>query len=179
MSEIISVIFSELFLISDIVPNMVLTLAVLSSEIRRAFCESWLAIPVFSAVCRTVSLNSDMLAAVCSREAACYSVRDDRSSLPADICAEAVLTDWEEALTENSEAATFSTRSLNALAVRPISSLRESSARRVRSRWVLADSMVERMALRFLRIPVIVLTVNKPRIRIAIADPIIMTQNVK
>ncbi|GKG51114.1 hypothetical protein Tco_0539238, partial [Tanacetum coccineum] len=61
--------------------------------ISHAFLENLLASWVFSAVCLTVSLSSDMLAAVCSSEAACSSVRDDKSSLPAEICAEAVLTD--------------------------------------------------------------------------------------
>ncbi|MNR21892.1 hypothetical protein D3C85_1388210 [compost metagenome] len=41
-----------------------------------------------SAFCCTVTVSSSMLAAVCAREAACCSVRDDRSTLPLAICAE-------------------------------------------------------------------------------------------
>ncbi|MOA34094.1 hypothetical protein D3C78_1554420 [compost metagenome] len=41
-----------------------------------------------SAFCCTVAVSSSMLAAVCAREAACCSVRADRSTLPLAICAE-------------------------------------------------------------------------------------------
>nr|WP_317615387.1 hypothetical protein [Halomonas elongata] len=52
------------------------------SAVREASAASWLACWAFSAFCPTVEDSSSMLDAVSSREAACCSVRDERSLLP-------------------------------------------------------------------------------------------------
>ncbi|KGR98564.1 methyl-accepting chemotaxis sensory transducer domain protein [Burkholderia sp. ABCPW 111] len=85
ITPMMSAIFCELSLISPIVPITRLTTSLPFSAISDALFASPLACRAFSAFCLTVAVSSSMLAAVSSSDAACCSVRCDRSWLPAAI----------------------------------------------------------------------------------------------
>ncbi len=92
MTSVISAIFREL----SVIRPMVATTSCISSPVSRtrvAFSVArplaWRALSVF---CCTVVVISSMLDAVCCSEAACCSVRDERSSLPTAISRAAGVT---------------------------------------------------------------------------------------
>ncbi|MNN82614.1 hypothetical protein D3C81_1995640 [compost metagenome] len=100
-----------------------------ASATSAALAASELAWRAFSAFWRTVVVSSSMLDAVSSSEAACCSVRDDRSTLPAAICPAATLTESVDWRTSRRVCATRSISVLNDCAVWPISSIRATDAR--------------------------------------------------
>jgi hypothetical protein len=87
---VMSAIFEELALMSVIVSTTWLTTVLPRCATSDALAASVLACCAFSAFCRTVEVNSSMLAAVSCSEAACCSVLDDRSWLPDAIWLEPV-----------------------------------------------------------------------------------------
>ncbi|CAJ2759683.1 Uncharacterised protein [Burkholderia pseudomallei] len=93
MIVMMSAIFAELWLMSPIVPTTWPTTALPLFAISDALAASALACRALSALRRTVPVSSSMLDAVCSSAAACSSVREDRSMLPAAICRAAVAID--------------------------------------------------------------------------------------
>ncbi len=95
---VISEILPELVLILSMVPTIACTASLPSCARLLALDASVLAWAAFSAVCLTVSVSCVMLDAVSSSEAACCSVRADRSTLPAAISCDATVTDSAEAL---------------------------------------------------------------------------------
>ena len=90
MSPVISAIFDELSLISVIVATTRPTTSLPRVATSEALAASVLACCAFSAFCFTVEVNSSMLDAVSSSEAACSSVREDKSTLPEAISLEPV-----------------------------------------------------------------------------------------
>ena len=82
---IISAIFCELVEISRIVCTTLSTTLPPRCAVSEALNARWLAWRAFSAFCFTVAVSCSMLAAVSSSEAACCSVREERSLLPVAI----------------------------------------------------------------------------------------------
>ncbi|CSF43380.1 Uncharacterised protein [Shigella sonnei] len=82
---IISAIFCELVEISRIVCTTLSTTLPPRCAVSEALNARWLAWRAFSAFCFTVAVSYSMLAAVSSSEAACCSVREERSLLPVAI----------------------------------------------------------------------------------------------
>ena len=85
ITPMMSAILRELSSIWPIVPITRFTTSLPVRAISDALFASPLACRALSAFCFTVAVNCSMLAAVSSSEAACSSVRCDRSSLPAEI----------------------------------------------------------------------------------------------
>ncbi|MNV37406.1 hypothetical protein D3C71_1289250 [compost metagenome] len=116
---------------------MVLTTADTTAPPRCAISEAlaarWLAWRALSAFCFTVDASSSIDAAVSSNEAACSSVRLDRSALPAAIWPEALEIVSEPCRMTRTAPASFSCMSCKACSKRPVSSLEPASIRWPRS----------------------------------------------
>ncbi|MNC14037.1 hypothetical protein D3C75_618030 [compost metagenome] len=82
---VMSAIFFELPAMSFMVRTTLSTTLPPFCAVSDALNANWLAWRAFSAFCLTVAVNCSMLAAVSSSEAACCSVREDRSLLPIEI----------------------------------------------------------------------------------------------
>ncbi|VWC15713.1 hypothetical protein BUB20358_05547 [Burkholderia ubonensis] len=98
ISPVMSAIFDELVLISVIVTSIRCTTSLPLSATSDALAASVVAWRALSEFCLTVAVSSSMLAAVSSSDAACSSVRDDRSMLPAAISLDATEIDSLDAL---------------------------------------------------------------------------------
>ncbi|KGS00044.1 hypothetical protein X948_3588 [Burkholderia pseudomallei MSHR5608] len=118
----ISAIFDERSLMSFIVSTTRSTTELPRSATSDAFDASPLACCAFSAFCRTVDVSSSMLAAVSCSDAACSSVREDRSRLPAAIWPDAVATASLPMRTRSTTRFRLSFMSPSALSNCPVSS---------------------------------------------------------
>ncbi|CUJ76485.1 Uncharacterised protein [Achromobacter xylosoxidans] len=98
-----------------------------------ALAASWFAWRALSAFCLTVEASSSIEAAVSSSEAACCSVRLDRSVLPAAISCEPVLISSTPRRTEETVRVRLSCMRLRAANNWPISLVLRTSTRAVRS----------------------------------------------
>ncbi|CAB3923996.1 hypothetical protein LMG1864_05651 [Achromobacter ruhlandii] len=118
-------------------PCIVLTTSATAEPPRSATSEalaaSWLAWRALSAFCLTVEASSSIDAAVSSREAACCSVRLDRSVLPAEISRAPTLISSTPRRTVATVRARLSCMRLTAAIKAPISLLECTSTRVVRS----------------------------------------------
>ncbi|MNT02336.1 hypothetical protein D3C72_1368290 [compost metagenome] len=142
ITPIMSAIFFADSLIEPIVPTTCATTAPplrATSEADTAKEFAWRALSVFW---RTAEVSSSRLDAVSSSDDACCSVRTDRSALPAEICAAATLTVSAEARTVAITPTMRSRNLLNAVAVRPTSSMRSTGMAADRSSEALTRSSV-------------------------------------
>ncbi|CUJ36477.1 Uncharacterised protein [Achromobacter sp. 2789STDY5608633] len=133
MTDTISEILREL----AEMPCMVLTTSATAEPPRSATSDalaaSWLAWRALSAFCLTVEASCSIEAAVSSSEAACCSVRLDRSVLPAAISCEPVLISSTPRRTEDTVRVRLSCMRLSAANSWPISLVLRTSTRAVRS----------------------------------------------
>ncbi len=88
MMPVISPILTDSLLMSPIVSTTWPTSALPFRATAEASTDSVFACRALSAFCRTVTVSCSMVETVCCSEEACSSVREDRSTLPAAICAE-------------------------------------------------------------------------------------------
>ncbi|MCY1350627.1 hypothetical protein D9M69_368630 [compost metagenome] len=86
ITPMMSTTLPEACLISPMVPTTWLTMVPPRTAMSEAPSARWLAWRALSALWRTVLVSCSMLAAVSCSEAACSSLRRDRSALPAAIC---------------------------------------------------------------------------------------------
>ncbi|CAJ4955989.1 Uncharacterised protein [Burkholderia pseudomallei] len=134
MIVMMSAIFAELWLMSPIVPTTWPTTALPLFAISDA-----LACRALSALRRTVPVSSSMLDAVCSSAAACSSVREDRSMLPAAICRAAVAIDSLPTRTARTVPARLACIFASPSSSRPISSRRSTTIGRRSSPAAIAS----------------------------------------
>ncbi|MNN35841.1 hypothetical protein D3C81_1497060 [compost metagenome] len=104
-----------------------------SPAVLDASLASALACRALSAFCFTVAVNCSMLAAVSWSDAACCSVRDDKSRLPAAICPVAVPMASVRSSTEPTVRISACCMPCRLLIIMPISSLARVSMLRCRS----------------------------------------------
>ncbi len=88
MIPVISPILTDSRLMSPIVATTWPTSALPFWATAEASMDRVFACRALSAFCRTVAVSCSMVETVCCSEDACSSVREDRSTLPAAICAE-------------------------------------------------------------------------------------------
>ncbi len=139
---VISAMRFELVLIAPIVSTIWPVATWPCCATAAALSASVLAWRALSALWRTVVVSSSMLDAVSSSDAACCSVRDDRSALPAAIWRAATPTESLDCRTSRIAAATRSSSALKLCAVRPTSSRRRTGERWLRSSVSLTCSML-------------------------------------
>ncbi|CAB3918631.1 hypothetical protein LMG1860_06259 [Achromobacter denitrificans] len=133
ITDTISEILRELAEISCIVLTTSDTAEPPRSATSEALAASWLAWRALSAFCFTVEASSSIEAAVSSREAACSSVRLDRSVLPAEISREPTLISSTPRRTADTVRVRLSCMRLTDAISVPISLVESTSTRTVRS----------------------------------------------
>ncbi|CAB3914172.1 hypothetical protein LMG1860_06018 [Achromobacter denitrificans] len=145
ITDTISEILRELAEISCIVLTTSDTAEPPRSATSEALAANWLAWRALSAFCFTVEASSSIEAAVSSREAACCSVRLDRSVLPAEISREPTLISSTPRRTADTVRVRLSCMRLMAANKWPISLVLRTSMRAVKSpaeilsKWVPAS----------------------------------------
>ena len=122
MTPMISATRAEDWVMPSIVSTTLRTTRPPSVATSDAFAASWLACRAFSAFWRTVDVNCSIDAAVCSSDAACCSVRRDRSVLPLEISRAAVSIEPAACWMPRTSVPSWPKARSSAPSIRPISS---------------------------------------------------------